>query len=111
MVIKAFDDVPEHFFLIHSVEEDCVTEVKALFLETNTPTQDVLRVCLLTGMRSGEAAGLLREDLLPTSFVGHQSARSEYQLTYSTYSAGWPAAGFVDTELRFHSSLLECHRA
>ncbi|RLJ41040.1 hypothetical protein BCF46_3616 [Litoreibacter meonggei] len=27
VVLRAFDDVPEHLFLIHSVEEDCVTGV------------------------------------------------------------------------------------
>jgi hypothetical protein len=25
VVIKAFDDIPEHLFLIQTVEEDCVT--------------------------------------------------------------------------------------
>ncbi len=27
VVIRAFDDVPEHLFEVHSVEEDCVTGV------------------------------------------------------------------------------------
>jgi hypothetical protein len=27
VVLLAFDDVPEHLFLVHSVEEDCVTGV------------------------------------------------------------------------------------
>lgn len=27
VVIRAFDDVPEHTFLVHSVEEDCITGV------------------------------------------------------------------------------------
>ncbi|MEP3347400.1 MAG: hypothetical protein ABJN34_07670 [Litoreibacter sp.] len=27
VTISAFDDVPEHLFLVHTVEEDCVTGV------------------------------------------------------------------------------------
>ncbi len=27
VVLRAFDDVPEHLFLVQSVEEDCVTGV------------------------------------------------------------------------------------
>ena len=27
VVIRAFDDVPEHLFRIHSVEQDCVTGI------------------------------------------------------------------------------------
>ncbi len=27
VLVSAFDDVPEHLFLVHSVEEDCVTGI------------------------------------------------------------------------------------
>jgi integrase len=44
--------------------------VRSLLGEVNTPIHDLLRVCLLTGMRSGEAAGLLREDLQKKGNLG-----------------------------------------
>lgn len=45
-------------------------EVKLLLGQTQTPIYTLLRVCLLTGMRSGEAAGLLREDLVTKGNLG-----------------------------------------
>ncbi|SDW62851.1 hypothetical protein [Litoreibacter albidus] len=27
VVLRAFDDVPEHLFLVHTIEDDCVTGV------------------------------------------------------------------------------------
>jgi integrase len=45
-------------------------EVKSLLSVVETPIYDLLRVCLLTGMRSGEAAGMLREDLVSNGNLG-----------------------------------------
>ncbi|SDW62885.1 DUF6538 domain-containing protein [Litoreibacter albidus] len=45
-------------------------EVKVLLREVNTPIHDLLKLCLLTGMRSGEATGLLREDLQQKGNLG-----------------------------------------
>lgn len=39
-------------------------EVRQLVLAEDTRIGDVLTVCLLTGMRAGEAVGLVREDLV-----------------------------------------------
>ncbi len=45
-------------------------EVRRLLRDVNTPIYDLLKVCLLTGMRSGEAAGMLREDLVSKGNLG-----------------------------------------
>jgi integrase len=45
-------------------------EVRTLLLEVNTPIYHQLRVGLLTGMRSDEAAGLLREGLIGKGNLG-----------------------------------------
>lgn len=45
-------------------------EVRRLLGEVNTPIHGLLRLCLLTGMRSGEAAGMLRSDLISKGNLG-----------------------------------------
>ncbi|CAN0601211.1 unnamed protein product, partial [Ectocarpus sp. 12 AP-2014] len=45
-------------------------EVEALLSEASDALRDVMLFCLLSGMRAGEASGLLREDLAPKGNLG-----------------------------------------
>lgn len=104
VLLIAFDDVPEHLFEIHSVEEDCVTGIALsgpFKGEYGEPAHTMIKaICQGYLQRPGLVFHSTRKwfitqcertgvpEHFTASLVGHKSARSESKLTYGIYSAG-----------------------